>query len=227
MAMLTVDCARCQERKMTHDVRAYTKYYEGAERYELLLQCRACYKSAVWHVIERYGNSDVPQVCKRDDSVNDFLHVVGVIRPQGAVEQAPAHVPHELKLIFGEGAECLSIGAWNASGAMFRKIIDQISKDRMNSAPGGPPADKRTRFNLKPRLAWLFANNLLPKNVEPLADAVREDANDGVHNAPLGKADALDIQEFTVELLEALFTLPGRLKEAEARRAERRSGNGD
>ncbi|MEH2534323.1 hypothetical protein V1277_006380 [Bradyrhizobium sp. AZCC 1588] len=49
----------------------------------------------------------------------------------------------------------------------------------------------------------------------------------GLYNAPLGQADALDIQDFTVELLEALFTLPGRLKEAEARRrAQRRSGQG-
>ncbi|MET4259869.1 hypothetical protein ABIC09_004827 [Bradyrhizobium sp. S3.12.5] len=84
--------------------------------------------------------------------------------------------------------------------------------------------ESRTRFNLKPRLEWLFANNLLPKDVEVPADCIREDANDAVHNAPLGKDDALDIQDFTVELLEALFTLPGRLKEAEARRAARRGG---
>jgi len=93
----------------------------------------------------------------------------------------------------------------------------------MKAAPGGPPADKRTRFNLKPRLEWLFQNGFLPKEVEALADSIREDGNDGVHNAPLGEADALDVQDFTIELLEALFTLPGRLKDAEARRATRRS----
>ncbi|WP_210189152.1 DUF4145 domain-containing protein [Bradyrhizobium erythrophlei] len=164
------------------------------------------------------------EIIRSDDTVNGLLNVVGVVRPRGSVVDAPPHVPPELKLIFDEAAECVSIGAWNASSAMFRKIIDQISKDRMNAAPAGPPADKRTRYNLKPRLAWLFANNLLPKEVEALADAIREDANDGVHNAPLGQADALDMQDFTVELLEALFTLPGRLREAEARRAERRAG---
>jgi hypothetical protein len=54
-----------------------------------------------------------------------------------------------------------------------------------------------------------------------LADAIREDGNDGVHNQPLGEADALDLQDLTVELLEALYTVPGRLKDAEARRVER------
>lgn len=53
-------------------------------------------------------------------------------------------------------------------------------KGQNEFSPGGPPADKRKPFNLKPRLAWLVANDLLPKEVEALADAVREDANDGV-----------------------------------------------
>jgi hypothetical protein len=222
MAMLTVECARCSERKMTHDVRAFTNYYEHGECYELLLQCRSCHKSAIWAVTTRFGNYGMGAIFASDNTVNDLLNILGAVRPRGSAIEAPPHVPPELKLIFDEAAECISIGAWNASGAMFRKIIDQISKDKMNSAPGGPPSDKRTRFNLKPRLAWLFANNLLPKEVEALADAIREDANDGVHNAPLGQADALDVQDFTVELLEALYTLPGRLREAEARRAQRR-----
>jgi hypothetical protein len=106
---------------------------------------------------------------------------------------------------------------------MFRKILDQISKEKMNAASVQPP-DNRTRYNLKPRLAWLFANGLLPIELEQLADAIREDANDGVHNSPLTKEDALDIQDFTVEVLEKLYTMPGRLREAEARRVMRRGG---
>ena len=104
-----------------------------------------------------------------------------------------------------------------------------VPKDRGSDFEGsderraGGTSSRQARFNLKPRLAWLFENNLLPKEVQPLADAIREDGNDGVHNAPLGEADALDLQDFTVELLEALYTLPGRLKEAEARRAQRRA----
>lgn len=211
------------ERKMTHDVRGCTSFYEQGECYELLLQCRSCYKSTIWQVTNRFGNHEVLEVLKSNEAVNQFLNVLGVVRPSGSAVDAPPHVPPELKLIFDEGAECISIGAWNAASAMFRKILDQVSKDRMNGAPN-PPTDKRTRFNLKPRLEWLFANGLLPRDVEALADCIREDANDAVHNAPLGKDDALDIQDFTVELLEALYTLPGRLREAEARRTARRGG---
>ncbi|MGM4957208.1 DUF4145 domain-containing protein [Bradyrhizobium barranii] len=192
--------------------------------YEYAVQCRACAKASIWEVGQRANQHDPSQQWAADYSIDDAVTVRHVVRPKPNAASAPEHTPPELKLIFDEGAECISIGAWNAASAMFRKILDQISKDKMHSAPGGPPADNRTRFNLKPRLAWLFANNLLPANLEALADCIREDANDAVHNAPLGEDDALDIQDFTVELLEALFTLPGRLTEAEARRAARRGG---
>jgi hypothetical protein len=155
--------------------------------------------------------------------INDYVSIDAVIRPRASDVDCPEHTPQDLKLVFDEAADCISIGAWNAASAMFRKIVDQISKDKMAEAPS-PPPDNRTKFNLKPRLMWLFANGHLPSDIEALADAIREDGNDGVHNAPLGKDDALDVQDFTVELLERLYTVPGRLKDAEARRAARRVG---
>lgn len=226
MAMITLDCARCGAQRMTHDVVGFSQYRDevGAFRYEYAVTCRTCKKAAIWEITP--GNSDPLELLKSNSPLDPWVNVVGLIRPTPESTPAPEHTPADLKLIFDEGAECISIGAWNAASAMFRKILDQISKDKMNNAPNGPPADKRTRFNLKPRLEWLFANNLLPRDVEALADCIREDANDAVHNAPLGEDDALDIQDFTVEMLEALFTLPGRLREAEARRATRR-GQGE
>lgn len=223
MAMLTVDCVRCGALKMTHDVRSCTGYFDQGKRvFEYHLQCRACYKSAIWHIEKAPNQADPAELLKQQTPLDAHVRVIGAVKPRISTVPTPEHTPPDLALIFDEGAECISIGAWNAGSAMFRKILDQISKDKMNAAPGGPPADKRTRFNLKPRLEWLFANNLLPRDVEALADCIREDANDAVHNAPLGKDDALDMQDFTVELLEALFTLPGRLRAAEARRAARR-----
>ncbi|MCP3444077.1 DUF4145 domain-containing protein [Bradyrhizobium sp. CCGUVB14] len=220
MAYLTVDCARCGANQMTHDVRGCSTY--PGPSYEYYLQCRKCYKSATWEIIRR-PNKDTPvSYFKYDTLIDDDVLIGAVVRPKPDAVPTPDHTPPDLKLIFDEGAECISVGAWNAACAMFRKILDQVSKDKMNAAPSGPPPDKRTRFSLKPRLEWLFANNLLPKDVEALADCIREDANDAVHNTPLSKDDALDLQDFTVEMLEALFTLPGRLKDAEARRAARR-----
>ncbi|WP_375304620.1 DUF4145 domain-containing protein [Bradyrhizobium sp. A11] len=222
MAFITADCARCGAKQMTHDVRGFSAHSEPG--WEYFLQCRRCQKSAAWEIGRRPGKDTPASFVKYEALLDDEVLLGEVIRPKPDAVGSPDHTPPDLRLIFDEAAECISFGAWNAASAMFRKILDQISKDAMNAAPGGPPTDKRTRFNLKPRLEWLFANNLLPKGVEALADCIREDANDAVHNTPLSKDDALDLQDFTVEMLEALYTLPGRLRDAEARRAARRGG---
>jgi hypothetical protein len=52
--------------------------------------------------------------------------------------------------------------------------------------------------------------------------SVKDDGNDGAHRGTLGKADAEDLQDFTFELLERLYTEPARLKQAEERRKQRR-----
>ncbi|MGJ4893766.1 DUF4145 domain-containing protein [Bradyrhizobium oligotrophicum] len=216
MAMMVLDCARCPVKRMTHDVVAGI---ENSGQFELFLRCRACFGSALWAVTSTWPLSQL--LTFKGTLMDNYVFIQHLIRPKGAVIPAPEHTPEDLKLMFDEATECVAIGAWNASSAMFRKILDQISKERMASAPT-PPPDNRTRYNLKPRLAWLFSNGLLPRELEQLADAIREDANDGVHNAPLGQTEALDIQDFTVEVLETLYTMPGRLRDAEARRAVRR-----
>src|SRR6266516_5639453 len=150
MAMLTLDCARCPAKRMTHDVLSCSA--NGME-YEYFVRCRACSKTAVWEVAQ-IANQVTPakQAESKEGVIDGRVAIVGLVRPRGTSLDAPEHTPPHLKLIFDEGAECMSIGTWNASSAMFRKIVDQISKERMNASPSGPPEDKRTRFNLKPRL---------------------------------------------------------------------------
>ena len=82
------------------------------------------------------------------------------------------------------------------------------------------------RKNLGPRLDWLFEAKLLPLELDGLSDCIREDGNDAVHRGALGKEDAEDLLDFTVALLERMFTEPERLKLAEIRRQERRKPSG-
>jgi hypothetical protein len=59
---------------------------------------------------------------------------------------------------------------------------------------------------------------LEPDNRRPLKD----DGNDGAHAGTLTKADAVDLLDFTFELLERLYTERKRLELAAVRREERR-----
>ena len=82
--------------------------------------------------------------------------------------------------------------------------------------------NSKTRRDLGLRLPWLFANGMLPDDVEDLSSCIREDGNDGAHAGTLTQEDADDLLDFTVALLERVYTEPKRLDEAKRRRQERR-----
>ena len=80
----------------------------------------------------------------------------------------------------------------------------------------------KIRRSLGLRLPWLFAQGLLPVAVQELSACIKEDGNDGAHVGSLTQADAEDLMDFTIALLERLYTEPERLRLAQARRDSRR-----
>ena len=109
---------------------------------------------------------------------------------------------------------------------MFRLCVDLATRPLLpdpKDAGATLQPNSKTRRDLGLRLRWLFDNGLLPTGLSQLAKCIREDANDGAHVGSLTKADAEDLLDFTIALLERLFTEPKRLELAEARRMARRS----
>ena len=78
------------------------------------------------------------------------------------------------------------------------------------------------RATLELRLPWLFANGLLPQALKELSSCIKEDGNDGAHAGTLKQPDAVDLLDFTLELLERIYTEPERLRLAQERRDSRR-----
>ena len=157
-----------------------------------------------------------------DQSLENFVNIERFISLADHNKIAPPDfLSDALKACFEEAAACLSIGCWNAAGTMFRMCVDLATKgllpkeevDGLNS---------RTRRDLGLRLPWLLDNGYLPENLRELSNCIREDGNDGAHAGTLEKEDAEDLLDFTYELLERLFTEPGRLQRAEERRKVRR-----
>lgn len=87
---------------------------------------------------------------------------------------------------------------------------------------GTPGIKRRERRDLGLRLPWLFHNRRLDPGMEPLSTCIREDGNDGAHTGTLTKEDAEDLLDFTMALLEKIYTEPERLKLAQERRDARR-----
>lgn len=110
---------------------------------------------------------------------------------------------------------------------MFRLCLDVATKSLLPTAAaedGGPNREQRTK--LAARLNYLFDVGILAKGLEDLAECIREDGNDGAHDGTIQHADSEDILDFTIALLERVYTEPANLELARARRIERRSREG-
>ena len=105
---------------------------------------------------------------------------------------------------------------------MYRLALDIVTKELLPTDTSVEP-NSRVRRSLGLRMGWLFANSSLPKDLQNLADCIREDGNDGAHDASLSEQDANDLSDFIFELLRRIFTEPEKLKLAEDRRAARRA----
>jgi hypothetical protein len=229
MSELVSDCPRCNTAKITFDLLASTvvgQRHGWQNWHEAFCICRNCHKSTVFLVAEN-GIDEQRAVAKHGlaklpAAVNNFVRIERHISARDrASTPPPEHLPDNIRLAFEEGATCLAAACFNAAGTMFRLCVDhatvallpEANENGLNSA---------IRRSLGLRLEWLFANGRLPEALRDLSHAVKEDGNDGAHAGILQAQDAEDLLDFTVALLERLYTEPKRIELAIARRAARR-----
>jgi hypothetical protein len=234
MSLLVADCPRCGAQQITFDVqngiRTGVGHTDWLKRFEVFAVCRRCLHSTVFvleiHRYEARDSFDKPEVFTKDAvSLNAALRVLGPITLKDRAQEGPPdYLPDEIKSAFEEGATCMAVRCWNAASTMFRLCLDLATRPLLPTpeTSGGPQPNSRQRRDLGLRIPWLMEHGKLPADIGALAGAVREDGNDGAHAGSLGEVDAADLMDFTVLLLERLFTEPGRLAAAADRRAERR-----
>jgi Domain of unknown function (DUF4145) len=238
VSLLICDCPRCGSTKITFDCRSANlaerlRRYDWAYGYEVFSVCRHCHLSTVFEIRlsvydARQTFSEAHKLFELKTSLNDFFEITGFVslKDNYGIE-APEHLPPDISGAFREGASCFSIGCYNAAATMLRLCLDLATRpllpphvENVGDKVGAP--NSRQRRDLGLRLQWLFERNKLPSDLAELAKCIREDANDGAHVGNLGKADAEDLLDFTLVLLERLFTEPKRLELALNRRNMRR-----
>lgn len=234
MAQLVADCPRCDAKKITFNLKAMThagtfqNYGKSHNRYEAFCVCLHCYASTVFVISDRLQHASKitqDQYLGINGTINEYIDIRGYISLKDANKtDTPEHVPDDISAIFQEGAACLSIECNNAAGTMFRLCIDIVSKNLLpEEITQG--LNHRTRRDLGLRLPWLFDNGKLPENLRELSMCIKEDGNDGAHAGTLSAEDAEDMLDFTVMLLERIYTEPERVRIAQERRVKRRDNN--
>jgi len=228
MSELVADCPRCGANHITFDVTESNWIEEKwgwQQAFETFSICRRCHRSTVFFITQSAAGAYDKRMSAVKDlkpSVNDYFKVIGHVSLKNeATEEPPEHLPANIDAAFREGATCMAVKCYNAAGTMFRLCLDFATKARM-------PAEQieglngKIRGSLGLRLIWLFDTKRLPEDLRDLSSCVKEDGNDGAHDGTLSEADAADLFDFTVALLERLYTEPARMELAKLRRGLRR-----
>jgi len=229
MAEIVANCPRCHAQKITFDVnQAHITgvKYDWQQWYEAFCICRHCRRATIF-VLSESVNGNYKLVHEKGllsfaGAVNRYVDIEGFISLKDmAATEPPEHLPENVERIFREGATCLAVNCNNAAGTMFRLCIDIVTRGML---PEGEAEglNARVRRDLGLRLPWLFDHGILPDSLRELSACVRENGNDGAHAGTLRREEAEDLLDFTIMLLERIYTEPERLKLAKARRDKRR-----
>ncbi|MGL6487966.1 DUF4145 domain-containing protein [Aeromonas hydrophila] len=224
MAELVGNCPRCYVKHTTFSIIAMNEYDRSGNS-ELFCVCKHCHKGVIFNgcVNSQAAVDAIKTRASVNVTKNVYVGSVVCIKP-GEVVLSPEHLPEEIKINFDEGAQCYSIGCFNAAATMFRLCLDKATKSFLPEDPATPPA--KIRRSLGFRMDWLFENGHLPVALKELAECIKDDGNDGAHEGILSKVDVDDLIDFTTSLLERLYTEPKKIELANERRLARRQQKG-
>lgn len=226
--MIITNCSRCTAKEITLDILASNTIniaYHWQLTDELFCVCRACKKASIFVVVSS-SHQDMQFIAQRGGFkgcgilVNEYVALVGFVSVKDhAGLLPPDHLPEKIKSAFEEAAKCLAIGCINAAATMFRLCVEFATEPLI---PIGEDAPNQAKVrNLGPRIDWLFENRLLPEALHELSTCITGDGNDAAHRGELTESDAEDLLDFTVALLERLYTEKERLRLAKERRDAR------
>ena len=230
MSELVTDCPRCGACHITVDILSTHRTrieHDWLTYHDAFSVCRNCNETTVF--ILSLGDyaykklSTNPGISNIPDAVNKYFKVEGYRTLKDVIRvSAPEHVPGDIVSAFDEGATCMAVNCFNGGGTMFRLCIDLATKELLPEEDENG-LNRGIRRSLGLRVGWLLDNARLPEALRELSTCIREDGNDGAHAGTLTKPEAEDLLDFTVLLLERLYTEPERLRLAQARRDARRN----
>jgi hypothetical protein len=111
---------------------------------------------------------------------------------------------------WNEVRACLSAGAYNAAVMMCRKLLFHIAVAR--GLPAKNAKDRAPTF--QEALDHLETEGVVTKLMLPWVAKIKDLGNDANHELPtMSKAEALDIAEFTRQLIRLAYELPAMVAE--------------
>lgn len=120
-------------------------------------------------------------------------------------------IPNPIRLAYEEARACFRVKAYTATAIMCRKTLEGIAEEH-----------KITVRNLASALKEMRDKGVIESRLYEWADALRISGNEAAHgvNLSISPQDAKDILEFTIALLEYVFTFQDRFEQFKKRRGK-------
>ena len=198
------DCPWCGTKDVSFESRAWCN--ASPEHYsDWFGECGHCVRGVVVSVPPQVRVEDAQDMYR----TRDFLFGEITIGPALPSTGAPPHTSANVGRFFEQGMSNLS-GQWDAAGTMFRKALDTALTAKFPDIKG----------SLAQRIQKAADDGLLTADMAEWAHAIRRLGNDAAHDdEPFSEEDARVLHAFTDLVLRYLFTLPGMMAEARARKA--------
>lgn len=207
-----------------HPVKNNDDFGDWYNYFEVILACRFCTKTSTytWRPFQNITPDYIDHLEITHSDITAELEINSQEKEKSIdLKQTPTATPPEIEVIYNEGVTCLLAECFNAAGAMFRATLEMTSKriDEHN------PDVTKTQLSqpLVKRLRRQIQSGQFPEGLSALADCIRLDGNDGIHDVNLTENDAYSLADFTHLLLGQIYTTPYKIELADRRRAERRA----
>lgn len=196
--IFAADCPYCHTREVAFTTRGYAEPkrnpYTGTQWQDTFAICGKCGRGVVMTL-----SNDLD----RPDDVR--------LKISPSPPDPPEHLPDDVGSYFRQGVNGLSED-YDASVAMFRTTVETALKEKLP----GPDPDTRTLFQL---IKEAEKQQKLTPDLAAWSHQIRIAGKEALHRTPLcSKEDAQEAHDFTELVLRYLYTLPGMLEQAQARR---------
>ena len=210
MVVIKADCAHCKTRGVGLTVSGGDSYGDGyREQWDFLAVCGRCNRGSLVS-IECPGTEN-PLELPEEFHGRIFDADSCEILPKLGTVEVPAHTPANIEKFFRQARQSLEIAAWDAAGAMCRKVLEVSLKHKFPDHPRD--------LKLVARIRKAEKQGSLTRDLARWADEIRHFGNDAAHeDDPFSEHEAKEVDQFTEMMLIYLFTLPGRLLLARAAR---------
>lgn len=243
---LVSTCPYCKTKKIPFDVKGshLQTEVEDNDKYILLFSvfsiCRECKAPTLFSIYRDITNDVTSYSCEGDayidtnevtqtqrtllllindnqdrNLLNDF-QIKEIIRPPENISyQCPEHVPEDIKVKFDEAAQCHANDCIVASSMMLRLCLETIIKDLLKT-------NQEPEKKLSDGIKILSEKNLISKRIQDFANEIRFDGNYAAHEGKMDQENLQDLFDFTIALLEDVYTQPKKLELSRERRAQRK-----